>query len=704
MCVVCSMRPGSDVLSGYDQHSSGFSATGPGGSTSAPYTFDQIADYLTDGYWEYNGGSSFAFGLDASRTITYDISSLSTQAQTIAIEALASWASVTGINFVNVGTSGTILNESTDFQSVAPWTDTFNNVGIGTNTVINGTIGTSSDSDYFAVTLTAGQSYVIGMGASGSSSLDSVLTLYDSSGNQIFQSDGEVPSSGVYITFTATQSGTYYISADGFDTSTGAYELSIKKAAQINFGDIDPTGAYAFSDITGNTIDRSYINISDSWDTLNLNSYMLQTYIHEIGHALGLGHAGPYNGSASWPQDALYDNDSWSASVMSYFDQDRNPNDPNDPALLATIMPADIIAIQNLYGAGTAGFQTGNTIWGAGGTVGGRLQSLFDMAAGLIDIDTFFFDNNPFAVTVYDTGGIDTLTGSIFAMNQVINLNELTYSSIGGIIGNIAIARGTVIENAIGGSGNDTITGNAAANTLNGGSGADTIRGGAGNDIIWGSSSVANPLDGGDTIYGELGDDTINGNGGDDVIHGGSGADSIRGGAGNDTIWGSSSVADPTDGGDTIYGDLGNDTINGNGGDDVIYGGLDNDHLSGGKGLDTIYGGTGNDTLYGNLDADRFVFDTALNATANVDQIMDFTVNQDKIVLSQAIFAGIGSTLDASAFQIGDADNTSDRIIYDQATGQLFYDADGNGAGQSVLFATVTAGTALTIADFAMIA
>ncbi len=75
------------------------------------------------------------------------------------------------------------------------------------------------------------------------------------------------------------------------------------------------------------------------------------------------------------------------------------------------------------------------------------------------------------------------------------------------------------------------------------------------------------------------------------------------------------------------------------------------------------------------------------------------------MVLSQTIFTAIGlGDLDAGAFQLGTAaDDAADRIIYDQTTGKLYYDADGNGAGSQVLFAQVTAGAALTNADFQIV-
>ncbi len=245
------------------------------------------------------------------------------------------WSAVTGINFVQVGVTPVTIGENTDIG------DTIGTaLNVTTNTTLGGNIGVAGDVDVFRITMTAGTAYMIGAQSYQLGSfVDPVLELLDSAGNVIVTADLDDPNAGEYITFEAPSTGTYYVRISDYgNNSTGAYELSIQQAADITFGDMDSTGAFAWSDLSGSTILRSYVNIADDWSPLDLNGYMLQTYMHELGHALGLGHAGPYNGTASWPGQALYDNDSWSATIMSYFDQDQNPNDPNLFAYLATIM------------------------------------------------------------------------------------------------------------------------------------------------------------------------------------------------------------------------------------------------------------------------------------------------------------------------------------------------------------------------------
>jgi Ca2+-binding RTX toxin-like protein len=236
------------------------------------------------------------------------------------------------------------------------------------------------------------------------------------------------------------------------------------------------------------------------------------------------------------------------------------------------------------------------------------------------------------------------------------------------------------------------------------------------NNLIIGNAAV-NTIDGGE------GNDTLNGLGGDDVLTGGTGNDRLNGGAGADSMFGGI-------GNDTYYVDDAGDTVielSGQG-TDMVKSSVDftlgdnverltltgtaaidgtgnalNNIITGNAAVNTIDGGEGNDRLTGGAGADAFVFDTAPNGSTNVDKIIDFAVGEDMIHLDQAVFSAIGiGTLSSAAFASGTAaQDADDRIIYDSASGNIYY--DGDGAGAAVLFAQVTAGTALTNADFMII-
>lgn len=282
----------------------------------------------------------------------------------------------------------------------------------------------------------------------------------------------------------------------------------------------------------------------------SVGSYNFYSLIHESGHALGLKH--PFEGGAVLPLAQ----DSRQYSVMSYTDHPHSLFVQVTPTANGhswssfyvvpdTPMLNDILAIQLLYGANSS-YRTGD--------------------------DTYSFDPaTPFFTTVWDAGGKDTISVSNFSKGCTIDLvpghfSKITIESDTLPTGlnwpvpppaatydgtdNLAIAFNCTIEDAIGGSGNDTLIGNTADNVLDGSAGNDTLTGGNGNDTLTGGS----------------GNDSLSGSAGNDVLAGGSGNDILVGGEGDDTFdWDTGS----REGADTFVGGSGNDTYVASGGDTV---------------------------------------------------------------------------------------------------------------------------------------
>ena len=296
-----------------------------------------------------------------------------------------------------------------------------------------------------------------------------------------------------------------------------------------------------------------------------------------------------------------------------------------------------------------------------------------------------------------------------------------------------------------GGGGADRLNGDAGDDTLDGGSGSDTLGGGDGSDtyyvdnagdiVIETNASAAGGIDevvaSASHVLGlnvenlTLLGGTINGTGNalGNLIIAGSGVNAIDGGAGIDTLSfetattsgttgvalalgaaGVKTTATGISGADTVVnienliGSDYNDTLSGNAGVNVIHGGEGNDVLNGMGGNDVLFGGAG---------SDAFVFTTALSATANVVRIEDFSKGEDKLRLENAIFTKLAATgtLGANNFRvIGSAAlDADDYIQYDKASGALYYDADGSGAGAAVKFAIVGVNLALASTDFMVI-
>ena len=149
------------------------------------------------------------------------------------------------------------------------------------------------------------------------------------------------------------------------------------------------------------------------------------------------------------------------------------------------------------------------------------------------------------------------------------------------------------------------------------------------------------------------------------------------------------------------------DVLNGRGGHDWLSGGAGNDTIHGGSGRDVLDGGRGHDVLRGGTGDDFFVF-TDRPSARHADRIADFRHDHDTIVLQGADFRGLGwGGLKAKLFYAADgayaAHDASDRIVYDTASGRLFYDRDGEGGKAAVHFATLAGAPTLDAGDFLIV-
>jgi Ca2+-binding RTX toxin-like protein len=201
-----------------------------------------------------------------------------------------------------------------------------------------------------------------------------------------------------------------------------------------------------------------------------------------------------------------------------------------------------------------------------------------------------------------------------------------------------------------------------------------------------------------DTIKGYAGNDTVFGGGGLDQLMGDSGADHLFGGLGKDSLAGGI-------GNDLLSGGFAPDVINGGIGNDRVYGGSGDDFLDGGAGRDLVSGGLGADTIIATIGVDRFVYDTRLGPT-EVDFINGYTPAEDVILLDNDIFRALGAPGDLrnAQFHLGlSGVGAQVRILYDSATGLVFYDPTGGGGGDRVQVIQLQPGLAITADEFVII-
>ena len=398
--------------------------------------------------------------------------------------------------------------------------------------------------------------------------------------------------------------------------------------------------------------------------------------------------------------------------------------------------------------ASLEGNEFANTLIGNAGTNTLNGRGGADVMAGLGGNDYYQVDNLGDVVFEEAGGG-----------NDIVYISVLNYVLTPGSEIEVATTTALISTSAF------NLTGNEFANHLIGNAGVNTLIGGGGNDILDGRGGRDNYRidDHGDIIIETNAQNTayvamnlsgytlgtdfgigvlaaidpastaafdLNGNNIGNIIFGSAGQNILIGAGGLDALvgYGGNDFYRVEEAGDSVLESAGN-------GYDSVYAAASyvltagqeiellsaidrtwtsamnltgNDlgnEIYGSDGVNVVDGKGGTDLLYGFGGADTFAF-TAPPALGDVDTVGDFLAGTDKIGLDDAVFAGIGTpgAFDANAFAIGAAAaDGNDRIVYNQATGQLFYDADGNGTGNAILFATLVGAPVLAVSDFTVI-
>ncbi|NJM29224.1 MAG: hypothetical protein HC855_03040 [Rhizobiales bacterium] len=344
---------------------------------------------------------------------------------------------------------------------------------------------------------------------------------------------------------------------------------------------------------------------------------------------------------------------------------------------------------------------------------------------------------------VIGTGNGHIIGENIGGEQVVLTLNDIPNLDYDGTANGDTLYGGNGNDKINGLGGNDVIRTNGGADSIIGGTGADAMTGGLGNDVydvdnagdttlesvgggsmdavrarlnwtlaneieklyLLGSVAAGNGNGLANFIYGNAALNYLDGKGGNDRMSGGDGGDVYRVDSAGDMVIETNASA--AGGEDRVYSTV-NHTLAANV-ERLILDGAGNINGTGNSLANAINGNSGNnyidgkdgaDTLAGNSGLDNFLFTTA-PGSGNVDFIHDFTPSDDTLRLDDAIFAGLATGyLAVAAFHTGaGATNSADRIVYDSATGHVYFDADGAGGAAQVQFARLAAGLALTNAD-----
>ncbi|EKU76998.1 MULTISPECIES: calcium-binding protein [Sphingobium] len=567
-----------------------------------------------------------------------------------------------------------------------------------------GTLEGNGDSDWFAVTLTAHKSYAVYGGN---------ITIRDAQGNALNNA------SDADLVVSPATSGIYYLDVSG---EQGDYVVSITELTGDIGEDTTSSGIIGTTVVGADTAADRFVSTSNHEIFLGRGGD--DVFIAGEGHDRYIGGLGI---------DRVTFAD-FAAGVT--VDLSRGGLIENGALRIV------VNQIENVEGSAFDDRLTGDD--GANRLIGGLGNDQVNGGAG--DDRIFGGDGND---RLEGGAGRDYLDGGA-------GVDSVSYEhAAAGVVVSLAVSgaqntRGagvdalTGFENIRGSAFDDRLTGDDHSNTISGLDGADVMIGLFGDDVYYvdnvGDKVVEKAWDGYDTVIAAVDytlsahvealtlsgranidaignglDNVLTGNVGDNRLRGGAGADTMIGGAGDDIYYidnaGDRVVEKAGEGHDLIVSSVDVDLRGTNvedvrligSGHLVVHGNDAANNIRGNASGNTLWGGDGNDVLTGGAGIDNFVFDTALGAN-NVDRITDFTPVDDVISLFRSAFGELGGhngSLAFGAFQTGSvATEADDRILYDAASGNIFYDADGSGAGAAVLFAQVTPGLTLSNFDF----
>ena len=532
-------------------------------------------------------------------------------------------------------------------------TSTTGSVSVGQT--VTGNIEVSGDTDWFAVSLTAGQAYEITL--NGATLIDPILNVYSDGGTLLASDDDGGTGRNSALVFTPTTTGTYYLEADGFRAKTGTYELGVAITTPPNLTD---------SIIWGTQLSDSNISVyfgpsgfsADGVTSEGFNAYEIGQFMaafaaieavinvtftvvnspaqadlnlvldtNEVGSILGYFNppgtsnagVGVFNGDA-WdrtPGGDLEVGGYGYVTIVHELLHGLGLAHPHDTGGTSTVMPGvtpnaefddfgDFDLNQGVFTTMTynSGYATGPSGAAPTGTPG----TSFGFEAGPMAIDIAALQEIYGANTSHALGNnvymlpTGNSTGTYWeTIWDAGGTDEIRHTGNADAV--IDLREATLQVEAGGGGFISAVNATAGGVTIANGTVIENATGGAGADQITGNdaNNILNGNSGFDTMYGGAGFDTMYGGLGNDTLDGGDNADSLLGGEGDDNLIGGQGT-------DVLYGDAGNDTLNSGDSADRLYGGEGDDVLYAGWAVGTtvdgLWGEAGNDTLYGELGYD----------------------------------------------------------------------------------------------------